>query len=156
MITISKINREPVRKRSVDDEALLERQAARRLASMLARYHIVRGRRSDDDPLPAGVRQDTRKHTRHVLRPSPELVQGLLDDPGSFDRFARGYRALLEQRFASERSRFDAIAALARECDVYLGCNCPTARQPDVRRCHTVLALAFLRERYPDLVVRLP
>ena len=123
---------------------------------MLARYHIVRGRRPDDDPLPAGVRQDTRKHTRHVLRPTAALVQGLLDDPGSYERFARDYRELLEQRFASERARFDAIAALARQHDVYLGCNCPTARQPDVLRCHTVLALAFLRERYPDLVVRLP
>lgn len=123
---------------------------------MLARYRIVRGRRPDDDPLPAGVRQDTRKHTHHVLRPTAALVQGLLDDPGSHERFAREYRKLLEQRFVSERSRFDELAELARRHDVYLGCNCPTARQPDVRRCHTVLALAFLREHYPDLSVRLP
>jgi len=125
---------------------------------MLARYRIVRGRRPDDDPLPDGVRQDTRKHTRHVLRPSAELVAALLADPSepSFRRFASGYRALLEQRFGSERERFDALARLAREQHVYLGCNCPTERQPDVRRCHTALALAFLRERYPDLDVREP
>jgi uncharacterized protein YeaO (DUF488 family) len=123
---------------------------------MLARYHIVRGRRPEGDALPEGVRQDTRKHTRHVLRPTAPLVQGLLDAPSSFEHFARAYRALLEQRFASERNRFDELAQLARQRDVYLGCNCPTARQPDVQRCHTVLALAFLREHYPDLVVRMP
>jgi len=123
---------------------------------MLARYQIVRGRRPEGDVLPEGVRQDTRKHTRHVLRPTASLVQGLLDAPASFERFARAYRALLEQRFASERKRFDELAELARQRDVYLGCNCPTARQPDVRHCHTVLALAFLREHYPDLVVRMP
>lgn len=125
---------------------------------MLARYRIVRGRRPEDDPLPDGVRQDTRKHTRHVLRPSAELVAALLADPSerSFRRFAGGYRALLEQRFGNERERFEELARMAREQHVYLGCNCPTERQPDVRRCHTVLALAFLRERYPDLDVREP
>jgi uncharacterized protein YeaO (DUF488 family) len=125
---------------------------------MLARYRIVRGKRSPEDPLPDGVRQDTRKHTRHVLRPSPALVEALLDDPSaaSFARFERGYRALLEQRFAAERERFEQLAQLARRENLYLGCNCPTARQPDVRRCHTRLALAFLRERYPDLDVQMP
>jgi hypothetical protein len=125
---------------------------------VLARYRIVRGKRSPEEPLPEGVRQDTRKHTQHVLRPSPELVQGLMDDgsAASFARFERGYRALIRQRFSTERERFDALAQLARSENVYLGCNCPTARQPDVRRCHTVLALAFMREHYPDLHVQLP
>jgi hypothetical protein len=125
---------------------------------MLARYRIVRGRRSPDDPLPDGVRQDTRKHTRHVLRPTRDLVDGLLEDASaaSYERFARGYRQLLAQRFAAERARFEQLAELARRANVYLGCNCPTTRQPDVRRCHTALALAFLRERYPDLDVRMP
>jgi uncharacterized protein YeaO (DUF488 family) len=125
---------------------------------MLARYRIVRGRRGADDPLPDGVRQDTRKHTRHVLRPSVELVEALLEDPSaaSFARFERAYRALLEQRFHDERKRFDELASLARRENLYLGCNCPTARQPDVRRCHTRLALAFLRDRYPDLEVQMP
>jgi hypothetical protein len=125
---------------------------------MLARYRIVRGARDEQDPLPEGVRQDTRKHTRHVLRPTPELVLLLLDDSSdeAFQRFARGYRKLLEQRFARERERFDALASLARRDNVYLGCNCPTARQPDVRRCHTVLALEFMRRHYSDLVVHEP
>jgi hypothetical protein len=125
---------------------------------MLARYRIVRGKRSPDDPLPDGIRQDTRKHTRHVLRPTSPLVLALLKDSSAeaFVRFERGYRALLEQRFATERGRFDELAELSRSNDVYLGCNCPTQRQPNVHHCHTVLALAFLRERYPDLNVRLP
>jgi uncharacterized protein YeaO (DUF488 family) len=125
---------------------------------MLARYRIVRGKRGPDDPLPDGARQDTRKHTRHVLRPSVELVEALLEDPSdaSFARFERAYRALLEQRFHDERKRFDELAALARRENLYLGCNCPTARQPDVRRCHTRLALAFLRDHYPDLQVQMP
>jgi uncharacterized protein YeaO (DUF488 family) len=125
---------------------------------MLARYRIVRGARDKADPLPEGIRQDTRKHTRHVLRPSPELVMLLLDDSSdeAFDCFARGYRELLEQRFVKERERIDALAALARRENVYLGCNCPTARQPDVRRCHTVLALQFMRRHYPTLVVHEP
>lgn len=125
---------------------------------MLARYHISRGARRPDDPLPVGIRQDTRKHTRHVLRPTEPLVVALLEDSSAeaAARFAKGYRALLEQRFATERVRFDELAELARSNDVYLGCNCPTRRQPDVGRCHTVLALAFLRDHYPDLDVRFP
>jgi uncharacterized protein YeaO (DUF488 family) len=128
------------------------------MALMLARYRIVRGVRSADDPLPEGVRQDTRKHTRHVLRPSAELVTQLLSQPSpkGFSAFRAGYLALLEGRFASERAAFDALAELARHSDVYLGCNCPTAQQPDVRHCHTVLALGFLARQYPDLRVQLP
>jgi hypothetical protein len=125
---------------------------------MLARYRIVRGVRDKADPLPDGVRQDTRKHTRHVLRPTAELVLLLLNDSSSeaFERFARGYRELLEQRFTIERERFDGLAALAQRENLYLGCNCPTARQPQLGRCHTVLALEFMRRHYPGLVVREP
>lgn len=125
---------------------------------MLARYRIVRGARPADEPLPNGVRQDTRKHTRHVLRPTPELVEALLDDPSeaSFQAFESSYLKLLRQRFASESERFDSLADLARTADVYIGCNCPSARQPDVKRCHTTLALGFFRDRYPDLEVRIP
>jgi len=48
---------------------------------MLARYKIHRGRRPADQPLPSGIRQDTRKHTRHCLRPTPEIVAVYLADP---------------------------------------------------------------------------
>lgn len=126
---------------------------------MLARYRITRGRRPPDDPLPAGVRVDTRKHTRHVLAPQPDMVKDLLEDPSDPERVARfraEYRALLERRMRTEGSRFDALARRAREEDVYLGCSCPTKRQPHVEHCHTVEALRFMQERYPELDVRLP
>lgn len=125
---------------------------------MLGRYRIIRGRRPPGDPLPEGTRQDTRKHTRHVLRPDAEEVRVFLSRPdaAAWRRFARSYRGLLAERFAAEPRAFEAIAALAREGDVWLGCNCPTAKNPDVRRCHTVLALGFFRERFTDLEVVLP
>lgn len=122
---------------------------------MLARYRIVRGKRPANDPLPDGVRMDTRKHTRHVLRPTPEMVEEVLDG-GDFARFRAGYRALLDERFATDRAPFDALAERARAGDVHLGCSCPTKRQPDVSRCHTALALEWMKERYPDLEVRAP
>jgi uncharacterized protein YeaO (DUF488 family) len=124
---------------------------------MLARYSMVRGARADT--LPRGIRQDTRKHTHHVLRPTPELVAKALSGEGSeaaWSAFASGYRKLLASRMREDRAPFDALAALARENDVLLGCSCPSAANPDVQRCHTVLALRFMKERYPDLDVRFP
>ena len=125
---------------------------------MLGRYRIVRGRRPPDEPLPAGVRQDTRRHTRHVLRPDAEAVARYLDDPSeaAWRRFAADYRRLLAARRRERPEAFDALARAAREGDLWLGCNCPTARNPDVRRCHTFLALAFLSTAYPDLEVAWP
>lgn len=126
--------------------------------SVLGRYRIVRGVRPADDPLPEGVRQDTRKHTRHVLRPEVEQVKRLLADPSepSFVRFRAAYSSLLEARFRQDRKPFDQLYELARSTDVFLGCNCPTRQQPDIRHCHTYLALGFMRERYPQLEVQLP
>lgn len=126
---------------------------------MLARYRITRGRRPPDDPLPAGVRVDTRKHTKHVLAPRPDLVKTLLEDPSDPERVARfhsEYRALLRDRLRTEPARFDALAQRAREEDVYLGCSCPSKRQPHVEHCHTVAALRVMQECYPDLEVFLP
>jgi hypothetical protein len=130
---------------------------------MLARYQIQRGRSLADLParVRRGVRQDTRKHTRHCLRPSPELVAAFF--AAAKDRrdaaaaaFERGYRALLRSRFAQDRAPFDALRDLASAQDVFLGCNCPTAANPDVRHCHTAIALAFMQERCPGLAVELP
>jgi hypothetical protein len=125
---------------------------------MLARYRIVRGKRPPGEPLPDGVRIDTRKHTRHFLRPDQANVERLIEDPSSanFRRFAKDYRATLARRFAADRAPFDALAELAQREDVFLGCNCPTAWNPDVRRCHTVHALAFMRKKYPRLRVKTP
>ena len=125
---------------------------------MLARYQIVRGKRPPGNPLPNGLRIDTRKHTQHVLRPDEAAVTELLEDPtaAAFAVFAKRYRATLEERFADDREPFDALAEAAREQDVYLGCNCPTQKQPDPKRCHTALALAFMKRKYPKLKVVLP
>lgn len=124
---------------------------------MLARYSMVRGTPAAE--LPSGTRQDTRMHTGHVLRPERDLVERFLEDAGDlahWRRFSSAYGALLAARFAVDRPAFDALAALARAGDLLLGCNCPTAKNPDVRRCHTVLALAFMAKHYPDLDVRMP
>jgi hypothetical protein len=125
---------------------------------VLGRYRIVRGKRDPKDPLPDGVRVDTRKHTQHFLRPETATVEALISDPSAanFRRFAREYRTALAERFARDRAPFDALAARAQKTDVFLGCNCPTAWNPDVERCHTVLALRFMRQKYPKLRVELP
>jgi hypothetical protein len=125
---------------------------------MLARYHIVRGKRDPSDPLPEGHRMDTRKHTKHVLRPESAEVEKLLADLSApaFKRFATAYLTTVEQRFKADRAPFDELAELATSENVYIGCNCPTAKQPDVRHCHTVLALGFMKKKYPKLRVVMP
>jgi hypothetical protein len=87
------------------------------------------------------------------------MVAEALADPkntAGWRAFARRYRALLQERFSADREPFDTLAELARTHDVYLGCNCPTAKNPDVRHCHTTHALAFMKAHYPDLDVRSP
>ena len=123
---------------------------------MLTRYQMTRGVPAAQ--LPKGIRQDTRKHTQHVVRPTAEMVTGFLEAPSdsAWRHLAARYRALLEQRFVSDRAAFDAIATLAKETDVLLGCNCPTKKNPDVRHCHTWLALEFFHAHYPGLEVRMP
>ena len=125
---------------------------------MIGRYRIVRGKRPADDPLPDGERQDTRKHTRHILRPSAELVALFLSQPDAagFNTFRAGYLALLDARFRADRTPFDALRDLALRTDVFIGCNCPTTKQSDVTHCHTYLALGFLSKHYPQLKVQWP
>ena len=125
---------------------------------MLARYQMLRGRRPPDNPLPEGIRVDIRKHTRHVLAPDSKAVEQYLAAPNeqAWKSFEAGYLARLEQRFAETPAAFAKLADRARSADVYLGCSCPTAKNPDVRRCHTTLALAFLQKHFADLKVRMP
>ncbi len=125
---------------------------------MLARYKIYRGKRPPDDTLPDGVRQDTRKHTSHCLRPSAKMVArflGLLDE-SAWNEFRSQYLHLLEERFSEDRSPFDQLADLAANQDVFIGCSCPTVKNPNVEHCHTFLALQFMSERYPNLSIRFP
>ena len=127
---------------------------------MLARYSIERGRKLSDYPrrIREGTRQDTRKHTRHVLRPDKNAVTTYLKDPtdAAWARFEKAYLREVRERFSADPSPFDQLAALASEGDVYIGCNCPTAKNPDVQRCHTTLALRFMQARYPRLKVVSP
>jgi hypothetical protein len=125
---------------------------------MLSRYRIVRGRRPPGDPLPEGHRQDTRKHTRHCLRPTVELVKTYLADPTdrAWAAYVGEYRALIDARFRDDRAPFDRLAELAMHEDVFLGCNCPTTKNPNVRHCHTWLALEFMQRSYPKLKVVFP
>jgi hypothetical protein len=125
---------------------------------MIARYQLIRGKRPPESPLPDGTRIDIRAHRAHVLSPERAMVETVLANPNAaqFSAFARAYETLLEERFGQSRPAFDALAQAAREGDVYLGCNCPTNKNPDVRRCHTTLALRFLKKKYPKLAVELP
>jgi hypothetical protein len=125
---------------------------------VLGRYHIQRGRPLSALPerVQKGRRMDTRKHTRHCLRPLPDMVAALLSAPpprraGAWRDYERKYRALIAERFARDRRPFDALARTAREGDVFLGCSCPSAVNPDPSHCHVVLALQFMRRHYPSL-----
>jgi len=125
---------------------------------VLSRYKMFRGKRPADDPLPDGVRIDTRKHTRHFLRPNAETVESYLAAPdgAAWKIFRSEYRAELGKRFATDRGPFDELVEQAQRENVFIGCSCPTAKNPDVQHCHTMLALEFLGERYPDLEIVRP
>ena len=125
---------------------------------MLARYQIVRGKTPVGYKLPSGVRQDTRKHTRHCLRPPAEVVTTYLANPtpAAWKKFKAEYLKTLAARYAEDSAPYDELSQLACEQDVYLGCSCPTKQNPDVQHCHTVLALGFMRKHYPRLQITLP
>lgn len=124
---------------------------------MLARFKMYRGPRPRVDPLPQGIRQDTRMHTRHCLRPPGNIVAEYLAHPGdaAWQRFSTKYINAIEERFAHDRTPFDRLARLATDHDIYLGCSCPTRKNPRVDRCHTVLALHFMQDHY-EIDVKLP
>ncbi|MBA2115539.1 hypothetical protein [Bremerella alba] len=125
---------------------------------MISRYTIYRRRPPDASPLPQGIRQDTRHRTKHIVRPTQMMVVAYLADPNEtgFSTFQASYRELLTARWNDDRSEFDNLAELAFNEDVYLGCSCPTKKNPDVRHCHTWMALQFMAEKFPDLEVIFP
>lgn len=123
---------------------------------MLARYQIPRGQR--DVSLPSGERRDIRAHQKHCLSPTREIVQAYLADPtdAAWLSFKAVYLHILDERFRKNPAPFEVLALLAQNTDVYLGCSCPTKKNPDVNRCHTVLALRFMTDRFPNLRVAFP
>ena len=125
---------------------------------MLSRYTIYRKRPKDAGPLPEGMRKDTRYRTSHILRPTEEIVKAYLGDPtdAAWHTFKREYLALLSERFRDDRTQFDELAELAMKNDVFLGCSCPTKKNPIPERCHTYLALEFMYKKYPELDVVIP
>ena len=74
----------------------------------------------------------------------------------SWKNFEAAHSRDLQSRFDSNRAPFDELAELATAKDVFLGCSCPTKKNLDVNRCHTVLALIFLIKHYPQLKIKLP
>ena len=86
------------------------------------------------------------------------MVQCYLENPTAtaWKTFKASYLDLLEKRFKKDLSLFDKLADQALAEDVYIGCNCPTQANPDVSHCHTVLALTFMKKRYPKLKVQFP
>jgi len=125
---------------------------------VLGRYQMKRGKRPADDPLPDGQRQDTRKHTRHILRPDSQAVATYLADPSNaaWETFASAYRDLLDRRRSKDPDAFDVLVHAATEGDLWIGCSCPTKKNPDVRHCHTYLALGYLAEHYEQLEISWP
>jgi uncharacterized protein YeaO (DUF488 family) len=125
---------------------------------MLSRYIIYRRRPAHAGPLPNGIRKDTRYRTKHILRPTEDIVEAYLADPTdtAWRRFKSEYLAVLEQRFREDRTMFDDLAKLATDKDVFLGCNCPTQKNPVPGHCHTYLALGFMKKKYRKLKVVIP
>jgi hypothetical protein len=126
--------------------------------TMLARYKIYRVPRPPSDPLPTGVRQDSRWRTKHPLRPTEQMVKEYLASPDetAWGKFRKAYFELLTRRFRGDRMPFDKLADLATETDVFLGCSCKTKVNPRIDRCHTFLALQFMKRKYPNLRVEFP
>lgn len=71
---------------------------------MLSRYRMARG--VPASRLPRGMRQDTRKHTHHILRPAADLVLRYFETPtGATWRAAmKEYCAELERRFREDHA----------------------------------------------------
>ncbi|MDP7398981.1 MAG: hypothetical protein QF541_19085, partial [Lentisphaeria bacterium] len=82
---------------------------------MLARYKMYRFSRPADDPLPDGIRKDTRWKTKHCLAPPRPLVETYLSDisDAAWAHFEVAYLELLEQRYADDPGPFEKLAAMA-------------------------------------------
>lgn len=68
--------------------------------------------------------------------------------------YEKQYLSLLSGRFGARQAEFDTFAELARMADVFVGYSCPTVKNPEVYKWHTILALRFMKNKYPWLYVR--
>jgi hypothetical protein len=86
------------------------------------------------------------------------MVQRYLGEPASYPwrKFRADYLRTVMARFKEDPAPFAELARLALETDVYLGCSCPTKKNPNVMHCHTVLALTFMHGRYGEIAVVMP
>lgn len=125
---------------------------------MLARYRIPR------IPPPGYKKPDGKcidiryRWKRRCLAPPKKLVLDYLENPSerTWKVYEKKYLELLKSRYTTRKEEFDEIVSLAKDNDVHLGCSCPTIKNPDVYRCHTVLALRFMKQKYPRLKVKFP
>lgn len=121
---------------------------------MLSRFQIKRG--VNYPRVPGALFKDTRKHVKaHVLAPTKDMVTRYLSQPtlDTWQWFQREYLLELQKRADERPEEFEELRRLAQTGDYYLGCSCPTPRNPLPCRCHTIVALEFMKERYPDLNV---
>jgi len=130
-----------------------ERDASR-WPVVLARYQIVRGKRPEGNPLPEGVRVDIRKHTKHFLRPTRQR-RGVPERPGrrAFRQFSARYDPTCRPVSPKNGAR-STPCGTGRKRRRLPRMHCPTRTNPEVTRCHTVLALGFMKRKYPRLPIR--
>ena len=99
----------------------------------------------------------TTHRTSHCLRPTAKIVNEYLKhvSEAAWSKYTKQYLPIVQARFEKDRRPFDKLAAMATARDVFLGCYCPTEKNPHPEHCHTYLALLFMKEKYPDLKIDL-
>ena len=101
---------------------------------------------------------DARWRTKHILRPTEEMVKEYLASPheSAWRDYRKAYFDVLTRRFCEDRTPFDRLVDLAMTVDVLIGCSCPTHANPRLDHCHTFLALEFIQSKYSELQVEFP
>ncbi len=101
---------------------------------------------------------DTTYAAKHFLSPTEAMVKKYQSSPSdtAWREYENEYLKIIQERFEKNQELFDVLARRAMNENVKLGCFCPTRRIPDVYMCHTVIALRFMQEKYPELEVELP
>ena len=124
---------------------------------MLSRYTIYRRRPANAGPLPDGIRQDTRYRTKHILRPSEDIVEAYLADPTD-----AAWRSFRESTLRSWSSDPERIARRRRACKACHGQRCvsrmqlPNEEEPCSRPLPHVPGPGIHEEEVPDAQSRDP